>query len=86
MSTIKKDISITPVSITKSRKKLTTFGFDPNQDVIYITYDVIALDGSNNELYTISSSNLIKIPQSRFNEPLIAAWITASQNMIQNEF
>lgn len=86
MSSIKKDSSITAVSITKQRKKLTSFGFDPNRDIIFITYDIIALDNASNEIYTISSNIVTQIPQSRFAEPLIDAWITASKNMIQNEF
>lgn len=87
MATVTKDTTLgTPTSITKTRKKLTSYGFDPINTVIYITYDIIAVDSSNNEVYILSTGNVITIPQSRFSETLIAATITATKNMILNEF
>jgi hypothetical protein len=86
MATIKKDTAITSVTISKVRKKLTSFGYDPSQSIIYITYDRIALDYNGNEVYILDTNNVDQIPQSRFGETLIAEWITASRNMILNEF
>ncbi len=86
MATIKKDTSITSVTVNKIRKKLKSFGYDPDNSLIYITYDRIVLDTLGNEVYVLDSNNVIQIPQSRFGESLIATWVTASQNMILNEF
>lgn len=83
---VKKDVSITAVTVNKTRKKLTSFGFDPNTSTIIIQYDVYALDSLGNELAVLTSNNGITIPQSRFAESLIAAWLTASNNLILNEF
>lgn len=86
MATIKKDTAISSVTVNKVRKKLKSFGYDPDQSIIYITYDRIAIDSNGNEVYVLDSNNVIQIPQSRFSEPLIAAWVTDSQAMILNEF
>lgn len=85
MTAIKQDKNITPVSVTKIRKKVTDYRFGTERS-IEITYDTIAIDDSGNEVYYISKQNIIEIPKARFSETLIAACIQATKDMVQNEF
>ncbi len=84
MANIKKDTTVATVSIVKRREKFTGLNFDSDSNTISINYDILALDGSNNEVYKYGQAT-ITIPQSRFNEPLVASFITAGTNLITSE-
>lgn len=87
---IQKDTAISNVTVNKIRKRLTNFTYDPSAQILYISFDRIAVNSSNVEVYVLDSNNSDVIPltgpTSRAAEPLIAAFITAAQNMILNEF
>jgi hypothetical protein len=84
MANIKKDVDITDVTVAKKRHKFTGLNYDSSTDIITIGYDVIALSPADVELFK-HSVGIISIPSSRFAEPLIAAFLTAGQNLIVSE-
>lgn len=89
MANIKKDVTITPVTITKKRNKFTGQNFNSNPDVvngdtISINYDVMALNSSDVEIFKYSQG-VITIPASRFGETLIANFLAAGQALIISE-
>jgi len=84
MANIKKDIDITNITVDKKRYKFTGQNYDSNSDTININYEIWALNASNVELFKYDQA-IIVIPSSRFAEPLIAAFLTAGQNLIVSE-
>jgi hypothetical protein len=84
MANIKKDTVIPTVSIVKRRSKFSGQNFDSESNTIYINYDLFVLDSNNVEVYKYGQTTVV-IPQSRFNEPAVAAFIAAGTTLITNE-
>lgn len=84
MANIKKDVTITTVTIPKKRYRFTGQNFDSETNTITINYDIIALNATNVELFKHAQGS-VEIPQSRFGEAHIAAFLSAGQTMIETE-
>jgi hypothetical protein len=84
MANVKKDIDIANLTIDKKRYKRTGINFDDVSDTITITYDILALNASNVVLFKYGQE-AVTIPQSRFGEANIAAFIAAGDTMTISE-
>lgn len=84
MANIKKDIDISNITVDKKRHKFTGLNYDSSTDIITISYDILALNASNVELFKYGQ-DIISIPSSRFGETNIANFLTAGQTLIISE-
>lgn len=84
MANIKKDIDITNIVIDKKRNKATGVSLDLINDKIYLNYDIIALNGSNAEIFKHDQKS-IEIGSDRFSETHIDNLIIALVAFCQTE-
>lgn len=83
MPRINKDNNVN-INIRKNRKKSTIVNFDTTEDRIIINFDIVSVSQQDEEISKNGTGQTI-IDSSRFNEPLVAAFIQAANNLINNE-